>query len=180
MNKNKISTNNSGFMLLETLIVSTVILGTLVFLYVQFVNVKASYEVSFKYNTIPGIYMSREMGSFIYNLNNNGYSSLQNRLNNSQNGYIQIEPSVINNTYDSTLFTKMVDQMNIDYVIFTSDDLTNLKSYLSSNNSSGSSIFNAQFKKYILNLNTEGTNKNRLIIAFIDETYASVLIGGGN
>ena len=178
MKKNKIALNNGGFMLLETLIVSTVILGTLVFLYVQFVNVKASYEVSFKYNTIPGIFMAKEMSSFLYHLDNNGYTSLQNRVNNAQNGYVQVEKSIINNTADSALFTQMVSRMNIAYVILTNDDLAAIKSYLTNNNSSGSSIFNAKFKKFILNLTTKKTTKKRVIIAFNDETFASVLVGG--
>ena len=63
--------------------------------------------------------------------------------------------------------------------MFVNDDLTNLKTYLSNNNNV-SEIFQPQFKKYILGLDTDKTNKNRLIVAFADKTFASVLIGGEN
>lgn len=180
MKKNQNTLNNSGFMLLETLIVSTVILGTLVFLYVQFVNVKSSYEVSFTYNTIPGIFMSKEISQFIVTLDNNGYSSLQNKLNNSTDGYVSIDPDVdFVNSNDTELYKEMIRNMNISYVLFVNDDLTNLKTYLSNNNNV-SEIFQPQFKKYILGLDTDKTNKNRLIVAFADKTFASVLIGGEN
>lgn len=168
--------NNKGFMLLETLIVSTVILSTLVFLYIQFVNVKSSYEVSFRYNTIPGLYMAKEISTF---LTENGYISLQTNLDNNlstNNGYINITNSS-NVTGDSDLYTNMITDMNISYVLFVNDDLTTLKTYLSSG-TYNTSVFNQEFKKYILKLSTNATNKYRLIVSFNDNTFASILIGG--
>lgn len=182
MNKNKISLNNNGFMLLETLIVSTVILGTLVFLYVQFVNVKSSYEVSFTYNTVPGIFMSKEIADFISGLGINDYTSLQNRLSDSDDGYVSIDPKGTDFTSvnDTNLYKAMVSSMNISYVLFVNDDLTNLKTYLSGNANDISDIFQPAFKKYILSLNTDNTQKNRLIVEFDDETFASVLINSAD
>ena len=52
--------NNKGFMLLETMIVSAFIITTLTFLYVQFSNLKKSYEESFKYDSIPELYKAKE------------------------------------------------------------------------------------------------------------------------
>lgn len=177
MKKSKITLNSNGFMLLETLIVSTVILGTLVFLYVQFVNVKSSYEVSFTYNTIPGIYMSKELSEFIVNLNNSGYMTLQSKLNSSTNGYVSIDPDTdFVNDNDTSLYKEMVKNMDIKYVLFVNDDLSNLKTHLSNNNDV-SNIFEPQFKKYILSLTTDNTQRNRLIVEFNDQTFASVLIG---
>src|SRR5574344_1738439 len=125
--------NNKGFMLLETLIVSTVILSTLVFLYIQFVNVKSSYEVSFRYNTIPGLYMAKEVSTY---LTENGYTSLQTSLDNNlttNNGYINIisSSSVVG---DSALYTNMIGEMNIVHLLFVNDSLTTIKTYLSSGN----------------------------------------------
>lgn len=168
--------NNKGFMLLETLIVSTVILSTLVFLYIQFVNVKSSYEVSFRYNTIPGLYMSEEISTF---LTENGYTTLQSYLDNhlsSNHGYVNITSSS-SVTGNSDLYTNMINDMNISYVLFVNDDLTTIKTYLSSGSYDGS-VFNQEFRKYILKLTTGGTNKYRLIVAFNDNTFASILIGG--
>ena len=46
---------NRGYVLFETLVVSTVILGTLVFLYIQLSSIKSSYNTSFKYNTVSAL-----------------------------------------------------------------------------------------------------------------------------
>lgn len=177
MNKNLNRLNTKGFMLLETLIVSTVVLGTLVFLYVQFVNVKSSYEVSFRYNTVPGLFMAKEVANFIEKNGYNGYINLQNNLNSSQNGFLNItSPSSIDG--DSTVYTNIISSMDIRCILFTSDNLSTLKEYLTSNTNYEKSIFNEEFKRYILKLNTENTTKSRIIIAFNNNTFASVLIGG--
>ena len=74
--------NKKGFMLLETLIVSTILVGVLIFLYIQLINMKGSYEVSFKENTISGLYIAKEIAEYIYT-NDSVYNSLKNRLDNS-------------------------------------------------------------------------------------------------
>ena len=51
--------NNKGFTILETLITSTLIISTLVFLYVQFSNLKQNYQESFEFNTVRGIHKSK-------------------------------------------------------------------------------------------------------------------------
>lgn len=188
MKKSKITLNNNGFMLLETLIVSTVILGTLVFLYVQFVNVKSSYEVSFTYNTIPGIYMSKELGEFIADTvqTTGKYTSkttldmLQNELGEpNNNGYIIIDKGTFSTADDTALYEEMIQQMNIRTVLVVDDNsnLSKIKSFLSTGSNVNQDIFEPQFKKYILSLATDNTGKCRLIVAFNDQTFASVLIG---
>ena len=43
--------NNQGFMLVEFLVVSIFVLGTLIFLTIEFNNINKSYNRSFKYDT---------------------------------------------------------------------------------------------------------------------------------
>jgi len=81
--------NNKGFMLLETLIVSTIILSTLIFLFIQFSNIKTSYEISFTHNTIPGIYIAKELSDFLVTSGNN--TKLDTKLKNVENGFINIK-----------------------------------------------------------------------------------------
>lgn len=171
--KNKLG--NQGFMLLETLIVSTIILSTLVFLYIQFSNIKSNYDVSFRYNTIPGLYAANEIGDFLVENNN---TDLAAQIENETNGYINItSPSTI--TGNSDLYNGLITDMNINTIIYVNDDLTSLKTYLSDPN--GTTIFTEEFKKYIMNLNTNSnTNKDRVIIKFNDNTFASILLGGTN
>lgn len=174
MNKSNCKINKNGFMLLETLIVSTVILGTLVFLYVQFVNIKANYEISFKYNTIPGLFMTKEISNIV----KDDISSLQTKLEKETSKYLNITSSEYI-TVNKELYNNTVSAMNIDTILFVDDNLDEFKNHLLSD-TYDTATFDDQFKKYILRLNTNKENKYRIIIKFKDKTYASVLVGGNN
>ena len=56
-------------MLTETLIVATLLITVLLFMYVQFKNVMRSYERSFKYNTINNIYALNNAKKYIESVN---------------------------------------------------------------------------------------------------------------
>ena len=172
MDKNN-KLGNKGFMLLETLIVSTIILSTLVFLYIQFTNIKKSYDISFRYNTVSGLYSAKELGDFLID---NGTTTLSTTLQNNVNFYVNIT----NNTYvpgNKDLYDKLIIDMNIGVAVYVDDDLTEFKKYLNSDKVEAST-FNEEFKKYIMNLQTNATEKDRIIIKFKDNTYASILLGG--
>lgn len=167
--------NNKGFMLLETLIVSTVILSTLIFLFVQFSNIKSSYEISFTHNTIPGIYIARELSDLLIETGDS--IVLSNELDNSQNGYINITSSILSINKD--FYEEMMTHMNIKDIIYTDNNLTTLKTHLNSENID-KNIFTESFKNFIFKLKNKETNKKmgRLIIKFNDNTFASIVIGG--
>ena len=57
--------DNRGFMLTETLIVATFLVTTLLFLYIQFNNVTKTYDTSFKYNTVNGLYAVNNIINYI-------------------------------------------------------------------------------------------------------------------
>ena len=50
--------NNKGFAITEILILSTVITGILLFMYSQFKNINRSYQTSFIYDTVEGMYLA--------------------------------------------------------------------------------------------------------------------------
>lgn len=161
--------NNKGFMLLETLVVSTFILGTLIFLYIQFSAVKRTYDVSFRYNTIPGLYNAKTLSSY---LSEYGYSSIDSKLSESTNGYVNITSCI----YSGTLCNKIIENIDAKTVLYVGNNISVLKNNLSTSNYD-TNIFNEEFKKYILQLNTtEANGKNRLIIEYNDNTFATVSI----
>lgn len=173
MKKNKLG--NQGFMLLETLIVSTIILSTLVFLYIQFSNIKTNYDISFRYNTIPGLYAAKEISEFI---TNNDNTNLSTQVDNEVNGYVNITSgSLING--NTNLFRKLCEYFNVNTILYVPDDLTKFKDYLNNGDNVQSNI-SEDFKRYILNLNTNSSNKDRIIIKFNDNTYSSIILGGNN
>ena len=166
--------NNKGFMLLETLIVSTIILSTLIFLFVQFTNIKENYEVSFRYNTIPGIYLAKELSDFL--VENDINDSLSNLLDSEENGFINIKTHTYINNGENDFYQTMISNMNIKNIIYTSANLEKLNIYLNSSKVD-TSIFSESFKEFILSLKSKNTNNNRLIIMFNDKTFASIIIG---
>ena len=80
--------SNRGFMLIETLLVSTFVLGVLTFLFMQFSALKRSYDDSFKYNTVPAMYGMRNIHQFI--LRNGGYNPAKNLIDNNS-GYAELK-----------------------------------------------------------------------------------------
>ena len=57
--------NNKGYMLAETLIVTTFVAGVLIYLYVQLTNLSNSYEKNQSYNTIPDLYALVDIAYFL-------------------------------------------------------------------------------------------------------------------
>lgn len=100
--------NNKGFVLMETLIVSTVVIGIITFVYLQFGKLRNSYSDSFKYNSIPGLYSVKSIVNYVINKEGNINS---------------IAKSVVDNT--------KVNYLNDSYFInITSQDLDKLKEVL--------------------------------------------------
>lgn len=162
--------NNKGFMLFETLIVSTFVLGTLIFLFLQFSNVRRNYDISFKYNTIPGLYKAKIIENY---LRENGFAGYVSQLTYDSSGYIKIDCA----TYSGTLCSKIIDNINAKVILFTGYDITNLQNHLKTVNYD-KTIFDEELKRFILSLPTTLSNqKNRLIIEYNDNTFATISIG---
>lgn len=164
--------NKKGFMLFETLVASTFILGTLIFLYIQFLSIERSYETSFRYNTITGLYNAKTLSTY---LENDGYALYDYELStDSTIGYLQI-----NNCQKSrgTLCNKIIKNIDAKNVLFVGNNISILQSNLSTSNYD-KTIFNEEFKKFILSLETvEKDGRSRLVIEYNDNTFASVAIG---
>ena len=104
MKKNK----NSGFMLIETLLVSTFVLGVLTYLFLQFSALKRSYDDNFKYNTVPSLYGVKNINQYISK--QNGYPILQTQVTNREFGYIEFSCSSISGTTCKNLLTNLNTQ----------------------------------------------------------------------
>ena len=153
----------SGFMLFETLIVSTLILGTLVFLYVQLTSIKKSYNRGFKYDTVEGLYKADQIANY---LETTGYSNIKTAM--GENTYIDITNCV----YSTTLCNKLIKEEDVKQVLFLNQDITSFKENLNEIN------LNKNLKKYIKQLkNTKKRYDYRLIVEYKDGTYASVGVG---
>lgn len=159
--------DNKGFMLTELLVTATLICTVLIFLYTQFYSVKRSYDNSFRYNTVNGLYALANVRDFL--IQNDVYILKQNLNTNS---YIDLmnNPSGINNT---EYFHTLVSSLNIKNLFFTNSNLSDLISNLNSLSDDYEPL-----KKFIRHIDyDENDTRYRLIVEYNDDTFASILIG---
>lgn len=177
--------NRRGFMLIETLVASTIILGALIFLFVQFSSIKRAYETSFKYNTIPGLYNAKVLTTF---LEEHGHSTIDDKLNSCDyvlltgNNLTSIDNCSINmvnysiNAADSNLYEKVIISINTRHILYVGSNITGLQQKLKASNPDPN-IFNEGFRKFILQLDpVEYNNFKRVLIEYKNNTYAVAVI----
>lgn len=127
--------NNKGFLLVESLIVSTFVLTILMFLYLQFNSLMTNHKKSYTYNSVENIYDLGSMSDFLKNTNQD--STLKTNL--GSNNYILLYngSSCINipNTSTTSTCNSLASAMNLKYMIYTDSDITGLKEYVKTNTS---------------------------------------------
>ncbi len=171
---------NRGFMLVETLVVSVFVIGVLLFMFTQFQKIRSNYELSFKYNTVNSLYAANNIRRYILS---DGFDSIVANL--GGNSYIDLtmcpdsyftETNYCTNLFSGLNIYNYSGTDNINKVIFTKDDLGDLKAYLNNTPVSG---FSEGMKNYILGIKTDSdTNNYRLIVEFTDNTYATLKVNG--
>lgn len=156
--------NNKGFMLVEALVMSMIVIGTLTFMYIQFQNISRSYEKSFNYNTVTGLYITNEVKNYL--INNSLVDTYKNEVDNNTSKYIKI-----GDITDSS-FVELKEKGQIKTVILANESLSELKGKKTKD-------LSEKFNDFInyLKVDKEG-NGYRLLIEFNDDTYASLRIGG--
>ena len=162
--------NNKGFTLIETLIVSTFVATTLTYLFIQMNNTITNYDITFRYDTINDIYNADVISGY---LKENGYLNLINLL--STDGYVDISTSS-NVNGNSTYYNLIIDKTNIKTILFTSEDMLQIK------NNIKNSSYSEELKRYILKRDndTSLTNNYILIVEFKDNTFSTIRIGWYN
>lgn len=157
--------NNKGFMLTEVLIVATFLVTTLLFIYIQFNNITRTYDNSFKYNTVNGLYNAKNIISYI---SNDGIENLKNGL--SQDGVEFINITDCSNAYftETEYCSILMSSANVKTALFTNENLETLISTTTN--------LDQTLTDFINYINYEGTNEYRMVIEFNDNTFASLKI----
>ena len=157
--------NNRGFLLVESLVVTTFVLTVLVFLFVQFKNLFNSYENSYDYNTVEGI----------YNLNTfkNYLTSPDVSVSRNGNYTVIFEGTSCSNvnSFNNDVCNNLGKAMNLKTLIYL--DESKLDSLKDSLKDSGDSVFTSSYKDFLSRLK-EQSNDIRLIGQFNDGTYATI------
>lgn len=149
----------SGFMLAEAFIVSAFILGVLVFMFIQINTIISSYYKSFSYNTISGLYITREVKEFLVD---NHYASLKEKAD--LNGYV-----IVDDTYLNEVGKEMLKDSEIKTIVFSKQDMVLLKSDTSSGISN-------KLLAFTQSINSDSSFAYRLIVEFNNDTYSTIKI----
>lgn len=151
-----------GFMLAETLIVTTFVAGILIFLFIQFTNLGKAYDDSYIYNTPEGLYALEDIKAYI---NTDSDLLLYIEENIESEKYIDLtDCNLFNNeNYCMNLF----NLENIDKVFITTNTFN--KEYLEG--------YNEDFNIFISQINGEGSEKYRLVASFENGMFATLRLG---
>lgn len=161
--------NNKGFMLAETLIVATFLVTTLLFIYIQFNNITKTYDTSFKYNNVNGLYTAKNIIKYI---STDGLENLKTSLD-SDNGFIIDMTDCSSEYFNETEYcSALVNSSNIKTVLFT----INNSEIINVNKIKGFIPLEQTMMDFIGYIDFEGTDGYRIIIEFNDNTYATLKI----
>lgn len=153
---------NKGFMLAETLIVTTFVAGVLIFIFIQFTNLSKNYNDSYQYNTVEGLYALRNIREYILT-----DSAILTQIENSVTEDKYLEITNCTNFTDKDYCLKLIELENINK-IFISTNYINKDLFYN---------FDESFKKFINKINSEDSEKYRLIAEFNNSTYATIRFG---
>lgn len=162
--------NNKGFALTEILILSAVVIGVLTFMYIQFKNINRSYQYSFKYDTVEGLYLANNLVNYI---NNDNYDILVEKLNTNQEGYLDITSCDLE-LFQTPLFCEqLIQKSEIKQIIFTNENTSKLKANMQK--------LDNDLQEYIKKIKTINTeNDYRIIIKYNDGTFTTMRFNKGN
>ena len=174
----------NGFMVVECIIASVVVLTVIIILYTQVKSISRNYNKSYNYDNVTSLYALANFRKFL--LNGNNYDKLLtnynvNKINNTSNCGKNF---VSCNTFDgaSVNYCDMIlDTMGLTtsgnnprQIIFTSSNLDTLKSC---NLRNDFDKLSSTLVDYILSINVDETKDKYMLIAeFDDKTLASIQV----
>ena len=175
--------NNKGFLLVETLIVSTFAASTMIFIFIQFLRITAEYDRSFSYNTVEGVYATNEINKYILQ---NGFERIVEYMSGRTVDGVTSDPmpyvilydgSNCSNVYlyETDYCNHLMQELNVKQVLVTYEDLT---TYHFQEHIDDYDEFDNDLKRFIKYIKyDEGdteVNKRRTIVTFNDNTYATL------
>lgn len=163
--------NNRGFTLVETLVVSSFIVGILIFLFAQFSKLKQSYDASFEYNTIPALYKAQNINRYVFSSGNN---LLISELEKSPAGFIDITECPMDYLDKIDYCSQLFSDLGVVAVLVTKETTfkTGLQEYLKTNNTA----YHEKLYQFVkqLSINSANYAGYRLIVEFEDDNFATV------
>lgn len=169
--KKRLLFDNTGFMLVEVIIVTVVVATIMVSLYVAFNRVYNFYELKVKYTTIDAIYAIKTVEDYF--VDNMKFNDLVNNI--GTDSYIEVKCSeyfsndidVLNDSFDlcNEIFSR--DRINSLYLVKLDKDVENRKILPDLKNLS----VNQTFKDYFDYIGNAVSLENDSSYIFLIETY---------
>ena len=162
--------NNKGFLLVETLVVSTFIMTVIVILFLQFKSLIVNYNNSFNYNTVEGIYSLNSVKKYI---NQNYYEqSKRSKLNLDNKDYVILADTTPDEiecpTEEYSFCPSLISKGNFKTIYYANEGIKNKKDNISQG-----------MQNFIKQLDFD-TNNTRLIAEFDNGTFASIAYDTSN
>lgn len=161
--------NKKGFTLVEVLVVSIFIITTLVFLFTQFINLKKSYDNILVYNTVDGLYGTKNINDYL-NTSNLMMKDIINTVD--VNDYIDISDCSKSPLIYENFCNSLYNSLDVKKVIVTHEDLVEFKKVLKNNND-----YSNNLKQYIDKTTVKGfENSYRLIVEYNNNNISSIIM----
>lgn len=159
--------NEKGFMMIETLLVSVFIASTLIFLYIQFQKVRNGYNNSFTYDTVNGIYANQVILGY---LQENGIKNLSNTMENTSISHIDLTSCPAGYLENTSICNYLLSDLGVKKIYYVSSDVTEFQKKMESLGLS------SKLKRYVNTIKSTNGIGYRLITEFQDGTYATILV----
>lgn len=161
--------NNGGFLLSESLIVSTFVLTVITLMFIQFKGVIANNKKQYTYNNVQDIYSLGSLADFI-KINSVSISGYNVMIFTGGEGG-SCNNNVTNSTYRATC-TKISKAIGAEYIFYTDSDIDIAKSAIMNNAS-----LNQDMKDFAEKINADKVDgKKRLIAKFTNGNFATVVV----
>lgn len=153
--------NKKGFIFAETIIISVVVLGALIFIYTQFMSINKSYQNSFRYNTVDKLYATKNIVEYV---KTDGLDTLTSSLTGE---YIDITSCSSDYFLENKYCEDLYHNLGIKTVLFAKEDVTELKKQQNL-------PFTEEMKSYLKTIPSKKENRYRIIAEFKDNTFATL------
>lgn len=155
--------DNRGFLLAESLIVSTFVLTIIVFLFTQFKNVVVNQKRSYTYNNVEDIYTLGALSDFLK----------ANNVELTKKGYVYKDNNCTDNIPGQLKdrCQTLVNSMDVEYIIFTDSNLPTATEYLKNTMSASQDLID--FASRIADPKID--YKGRLFAKFKNGNFATII-----
>ncbi len=157
-------------MLTETLIVSTFVTVTLLYVFIQFRQTNQNYNRTFSYNTINSLYAVEQIRTYILDLD---FDNIKSTLEGGNKKYLNLTQCPADLFTEKVYCEKLFEALDVKSVYFTFDNISGLKEEFKKD-------FNVNEKTIIFldYIDYENNSSDvRLIVHFQDDTHATLRFG---